>query len=439
MKQNKAIAWLYSELPELIRSGIFSNETAEKIREYYGEVNTKSRMQIALAIFGVVGAGCMGLGVMLLFAYNWDYLSRLQRTSLAFAPLILSNILMAWAIFSKKESAAVREGFSVFNMLSIGGAIALISQIYHLPGDIDSFLLVWMLLSVPLVYIMSASLPAVLYLFGITTWASMSQISGGHALYFWPLIALIFPYYWKHLSTDPYGSKSVWLSSALCLCLSVAIGISLEKVLPGLWIVVYSAFYSILFLVSKFWFDDVPSTWQRPFRNCGVLGITILSYLFTYKWVWKSVGWYYYRIGGKFHAYAGFADYIIASILVVMAIGLLVKMAKEKRLFEMSFGFMPVLAILSYSFSGFGGNVFFAVWIFNLYVLYLGIICVLYGLKEKKLGVTNAGILIMGIIIFTRFVDGSLGIIERGLIFIVIGACFIGVNMVLSKRIKSEV
>jgi len=439
MKRNNAIAWLYREIPELLRKGIFSNETAEKIREHYGEVDTKNRVQIALAVFSVIGAVCIGLGIILLFAYNWDDLSRLQRIALAFVPLVLSNILLAWSIFFKKESVAVREGFSVFNMLSIGGAIALISQIYHLPGNIDGFLLTWMLLSIPLVYLMSASLPAVLYLIGITAWAAMSQISGGHALLFWPLITLIFPHYIRHIKADPYASRPVWLSSALCLCLSVAIGISLEKVVPGLWIIVYSSFYSILFLVSKFWFDDAPATWQKPFRNYGILGTTILSYIFTYEWVWKSIGWNYYRIGGKFHEYAGFIDYIVASVLVVTAISLLVKMAKEKRLFEMSFGCMPILAILSYSFSGLGGNEFIAVWIFNLYVLYLGIICVLSGLKDRNLGITNGGVLIMGTIIFTRFVDASLGIIERGIIFIIIGACFIITNIVLSKRIKTEV
>jgi len=439
MKKNNSITWLYREIPELVRKGIFSNETAEKIRAHYGEVSPKNRMQMALTIFGVAGAVCMGLGILLLFAYNWDDLSRFQRTSLAFVPLILSNIFMAWAIFSKKESVAIREGLSVFNMLSIGGAIALISQIYHLPGDIDSFLLTWMLLSVPLVYIVSASLPAVLYLIGITTWAAMSQISGGHALLFWPLLALIFPHYLKHIKADPYASRPVWLSSALCLCLSVAIGISLEKVIPGLWIVVYSSFYCILFFVGKFWFDDAPATWQRPFRNYGVLGTTILSYIFTYEWVWKSIGWNYYRIGGRFHEYAGFVDYIVAAVLVVIAVSLMVKMAKEKRLLEMSFGIMPILAIISYSLSGFGGNELIAVWIFNLYVLYLGIICVLSGLKDKNLGVTNAGILIMGTIIFTRFVDASLGIVERGVIFIVIGACFIFANVALSKRINKEV
>lgn len=439
MKRHRYIAWLYNELPQLIRLGIMSPESAGKIKEHYGEVSSKSRMSIALAIFSVIGAVCIGLGIILLFAYNWDKLSRLERTMLAFTPLIISCLLMAWAVFKEKTSLAIREGFSVFNMLSVGGAIALISQIYHLPGDIDSFLLTWMLLSIPLVYLMSASLPAVLYLVGITTWAAMSQISGGHALLFWPLVALVFPHYLKHLHKDPYASRSVWLSSAICLCFTVAIGISLEKAVPGLWIIVYSSFYAALYLVSKFWFDEAPAAWQKPFRNYGALGTLILSYLFSYEWVWQSIGWRYYRSEGRFHPEAVFADYIVTIVLVVLAVALLVKAAGRKKWFECNFGVMPILAVLCYSLAASGENDFITVWIYNLYVLYLGIMCVLKGVQEKELGLTNGGILIIGVIILTRFMDASMGIIERGIIFIIVGVCFVLANILLAKKFQTEV
>lgn len=438
MKKLKCIAWLYQELPRLIENGVLSQESAQKLQDYYGEVNPRSKMQLALTIFAVVGAACIGLGIILLFAYNWDHLSKGGRTVLALAPLVISNLLCIWAVFKDKTSASIREGLSVFNMLSVGAAISLISQIYHMPGDIDSLLLVWMLLSMPLMYLMSSSLVAILYMAGITTWAAMSQIAGGHALLFWPLVACVFPLYLKHLSKDRYSSISAWLSTAICICFSVAIGISLEKVLPGLWVVVYSAFYVVLYLIAKLWFAEAPSFWQNPFRNFGLWGVTILSYIFTFEWVWDSIGWGYYRCGrSPFNEVAGVADYIIATILVVTAIILLVRCLKEKGCFEISLGVMPLLGILSYLLCGFGGNEFIGVWIFNLYVLYLGIINIVTGVKERNLLMTNAGTLILSVLIFTRFLDSSLGIIERGIVFIFIGTCFILSNVYLSKRMTS--
>ena len=44
MQRNKQIMWLYKEIPELVRKGIFSNETAEKIREYLMERLLKSNI-----------------------------------------------------------------------------------------------------------------------------------------------------------------------------------------------------------------------------------------------------------------------------------------------------------------------------------------------------------------------------------------------------------
>jgi len=222
------------------------------------------------------------------------------------------------------------------------------------------------------------------------------------------------------------------------LCFTVSIGVSLEKILPGLWIIIYSCFYAILYLTGKLWFDDVETAWQKPFRNYGILGTTILSYLLTFEWVWKDIGCEFYRTGGKFHVEAAFMDYFILAALVVPAIALFVRAFREKRYLQCAFACMPILSILCYSFSSFGANPFVPVWIYNVYVLALGIICVVIGMRDKKLGLTNVGIFIMGIIIFTRFVDASLGIIVRGLVFIAIGICFILVNTILSKKFKVE-
>ncbi len=439
MKKQRAIEWLYKEFPVLIQSGIISQKTADNLRQYYGEVRNKNKLNVALAIFGVIGAVSIGLGIILLFAYNWDKLNRMQRILMAFAPLIISCGLLGWSIFTDKKSLVIREGFSVFNMLSVGGAMALMTQIYHFSGDIDNLLLTWMILSLPLVYLMSSNLVAILYLVGITSWASISQISGNHAVFFWPLIGLIFPHYLKYLFKDKFSSVSVWLSSALCLCFTVAIGISLEKTLPGLWIIIYSAFYAILYLIHKFWFDDVPAGWQKPFRNYGMLGILILSYMCTYKWVWRSIGWNYFRLGGKFHELAGMVDYGIAGLLIVLAISLLVKAWSKKYYFEMSFGLMPILSIIVYSVVSGTGNIFIAISLYNIYILFLGIVCVIYGMKDKQLGMMNVGILIMSLIIFTRFLDSSFGIMTRGIIFIVVGSGFILTNIMMAKKIKQEV
>ncbi len=56
MKNSKHLQWLYRELPALTNAGIISAETAEKLRNYYGEIKEGNKSGIAMIIFGVLGA-----------------------------------------------------------------------------------------------------------------------------------------------------------------------------------------------------------------------------------------------------------------------------------------------------------------------------------------------------------------------------------------------
>ena len=72
----KAIQWLYSEMPRLISAGILSAETAEELRNHYGEPESISKRRIALAFFGIAGTLLVCLGMVLILAHNWNQLSR---------------------------------------------------------------------------------------------------------------------------------------------------------------------------------------------------------------------------------------------------------------------------------------------------------------------------------------------------------------------------
>jgi hypothetical protein len=47
----------------------------------------------------------------------------------------------------------------------------MISQTYHMPGSLDQFLITWMLLSLPVVYLMRSVTSLLVYLAGITSWS----------------------------------------------------------------------------------------------------------------------------------------------------------------------------------------------------------------------------------------------------------------------------
>src|SRR3989338_7494305 len=134
------IKWLYQELPELITRGILTQEAADKMRQYYGEVKSIGKMTVMLIILGTIGALLIGLGIILLLAHNWEQLSRLTRAVLSLAPLAIGQALALWVLWKRPQSGAFKEGSATFLSLMVGASIALINQTYNIPGDTGTFI-----------------------------------------------------------------------------------------------------------------------------------------------------------------------------------------------------------------------------------------------------------------------------------------------------------
>ncbi|MCI0693292.1 DUF2157 domain-containing protein [candidate division KSB1 bacterium] len=436
MKNSKHIQWLYRELPALMNDGVITAEITEKLRAYYGEIKEGSKSRIALIIFGVLGALLVGSGIILLLAHNWDELSRATRTVLSFAPLLAGQALAGWTLIRKSESVAWREGTATFLMLAIGASISLIGQTYHISGDTGKFLLTWMLLGVPLVYLLNASVPALLYFWGITAWAGVRQYEAGHVLFFWPLAVLIIPHFWQAVKENRYGVRAVSLASGISLSLCVATGIVLEGALPGLWIVVYSGLFAALFLVGSSYFDEAPTLWQRPFQTFGAAGIAVLAFLLTYKWPWERIGWEHYRTGAAFYSVAAIFDYVLAAALVFVALYFLFSQMRHWQITTLLLGMMPFISIIGYVVTASLTSEVFALILFNLYLFALGLATTISGIRNGHLGTVNAGMLILAALIVARFFDSDLGFVIRGLAFILVGMGFLLTNWIIIRKIN---
>src|SRR3989440_6735981 len=169
------IRWLLAELPELTASGVLSPQAAEALRRHYAsEVPTDPR-RVGFVLSAILGSLLVGAGIILLVAHNWDFLSRPIRCAIAFTPLVLSQALAIFVLLRRNESAPWREAAAILNVAAIGTAIALISQTYQIQGDFARFVLVWMLLALPVVYLFRTSLGLALYFVGATVWVLSSK------------------------------------------------------------------------------------------------------------------------------------------------------------------------------------------------------------------------------------------------------------------------
>jgi len=446
--KEKNIKWLYEELPVLISKGILTQDTAAEIRKYYGETygETEERnwLKIMIAIFGTLGAILIGGGIILIFAKNWDALSVPARTVLSFTPLIISQLLGFYVIVKKSGSMAWKEGISAFIALSVGAAISLIGQTYNISGDRTAFTITWMLLIVPLVYIFDAFTPSLIYLVGITFWAGFEQSEGGYAALYWVLLGILAPYIIKAFkNTD--SDRSVLVLWALCLNLCVSLGIVVEKVLPGLWIVIYSSFFSILFLLERTYRHKTDSLGQRPFKITGTIGILVISILLTFEGFWEDIGWHEYRHDARFNELAGVVDYILVILLLLGAIYLFLRNLNTKNTkntententITLVYGSAALLSVLCYVLASEYGDGAISVILYNVYIFVIGVNTIVYGIRNKHMGITNGGLLIISLLITVRFFDTDMPFMVKGLSFIMVGIGFIVSNVMLIKKQK---
>lgn len=430
------IRWLYGQLPSLVEAGVLDSRAAARIREHYGEPAGRGR-RLAVTLFGISGALCIGGGVVLLLAHNWTDLSRAARTVIALAPLVVTQAMAAWVLATGRRSTGWREAVGIVQALAIGTAIALVGQTYHIPGDLGSFLLAWCLLGLPIVYLLGATTPALLYLAGITCWSGYNQSLGGHAILFWALFAAVLPHFLIAAKAGRYAARPAVLGWALSLCLCVAVGITMEKVLPGLWMIVYAALFAVLYLAGRRWFGEAPHAGLRPFHLVGAGGTAMLAWLLTFDFPWEELGWEYYRSTYRFHAAAAWMDYLLAAALPVLAVALLVNAVRRRGAWPLLYGVMPVLVIVAYGLTGLSDSGAMAQILMNGYVLALGVGTLAAGARSVHMGIVNGGMAILALLIVTRFFDSDLGFVLRGLVFIAVGTGFLATNVLLMRR-KSD-
>src|SRR3989339_784747 len=76
----KHLLWLKREVDAWVSEGIIASDQAEAIRKRYPEETPG--LPWGTIIFASLGGVILGLGVILLFAYNWDKIPRFWKLAL---------------------------------------------------------------------------------------------------------------------------------------------------------------------------------------------------------------------------------------------------------------------------------------------------------------------------------------------------------------------
>ena len=229
----KQINWLLGEIDTWQGEGLIGADAALRLKSRYERVGEDQR-PVGLIILASLGALLVGLGVISLVAANWGAIPRDARAAIAFLPLVISYGAALYGCLRLNQSLAVNEPVGIFWGLSIGAGIALISQTYHLPGDMDAFLMTWMLLRVPVAWL-TRSLGCVAgFYIGLLFWAGYVEHKLGTALFYWPVSALVLPVVVDVKRRAPRGMRGIFMFWSLMVSSIIALGITVGQI-PGFY------------------------------------------------------------------------------------------------------------------------------------------------------------------------------------------------------------
>ena len=286
-----------------------------------------------------------------------------------------------------------------------------------------------------LVYLFDAAVPAVLYLWGITEWSCHLRCEDGFNAGYWMLLALLLPQFLGWLGAGRYRTRPTLFLWAACVSVTVAAGVTVERVLPGLWIILYAGLFSLMLLVGEFWFRDADGFWSRPLRHFGAAGVLVLSFMLTFEWPWHEIGWHHW-CGGHCRelSWRAIPDAVLGSVVPLGALVLLVMTVRRKSPLGLLFGCVPLVAVAGYCVASLSETVAPSAGLFDLYLFGVGLWLLVTGLQVSKQGQMNVGLLALTSLVLARFFDSDLSFLLRGLVFIVLGIAFLLANVVMLRR-----
>ncbi|MDX1907365.1 MAG: DUF2157 domain-containing protein [Bacteroidia bacterium] len=420
-------------LPELVAQGLITPEAAGNIRQYYENQPKPDQNNRLLIVFGILGALLTGLGILLILAHNWEDLDRWLRTLIAFIPLLVGQGLCAYTLLQRPEAAGWREGSATFLLLGVGISLALVSQIYQIPGELTDLVLVWVLLSLPLIYLMRSSLVSFLYICGVTWYTLLHWQPDGFPLSvrYWGLLLPALPYYINLIRRTPRGQATQvhnWLLplSVLMTCGQGALGA------PWLIVMVFACVLGAFYLLGTLKLPAAADWSRMSYTVFGSGGTVILLLILSYQFFWEIQNNKPFFIDQE----QVIADLVVSLILCLTAITLLVMSIRQ----DAENALQPIVwvfpALCLNLVIGMMSPLVATVAVNGL-ILLVAVLTIRKGALRQHLGILNYGMLIFAALVICRFTDTDLSFVLRGLLFIAVGAGFFAVNIWIIRQRKT--
>ena len=200
----------------------------------------EGRLSWGAIIAGAFGALMVGLGIIALFAANWDMFGREARAAIAVAPVVACGAVAIAASLRGVSARALWEPLGILWCVSVAAAACLVAQTYQVGGSVPGLVLLVALLMLPAIWTTRAVAPTVLWPILAIVWGGVSWDAGACKSFALAakgvaLMALSLPAYVAFLRSRPPKSALVSAQIVSGLVYSAGLGILLCITLPLDW------------------------------------------------------------------------------------------------------------------------------------------------------------------------------------------------------------
>lgn len=431
---------LQKDLQELVNADVITTDTAQRIEQYYQnrKGSSSARFPVVLAILGAL---LVGSGIVLLVAHNWDEMSLPIKTVFAFLPLAIGQALCVFTLLRKKGNVAWRESSSIILFFAVASCLALVSQIYHITGSLPDFILTWVLLTAPLIYIMRSSLSSLLVIASATWYitlvgyGSIFSSSDTDIPYFYVACMLfIAPHYYQYFRSNRQSNFFHLHNWFLVVSSTIALGafVGKNEDLPKWVFIGYAALFGIFYVLGRSVYMRGNRRITNPFLIAGVLGSIIIFLLWSYDELWY--------LSDESHESARSSlsrsvFFYVSLILLAAQVFLTFKLRKNSKWEYDPLGLSTYVFALSVL--AFGTVPFIGLLLINAWILVLAMFYIRKGIREDHLGILNFGLVIIASLALLRFFDESIPFVLRGLLFVGTGIGFFVANYLLLRKRKT--
>jgi len=418
------------DLRELIAHGLIDEGTAQRIQQFYKNKSRDSGSSRFMLILSLIGIVLVGLGLILIVAYNWDQFSKWVKIGISFIPLLFSQALGVFVLRKKSNESLWAESVALSILFSVGIAISLLSQIYNIEAEISGFIKWWIILTMAIPFIFDSRSVSLALWVGVGWYLTSISWNMDQAYDFFPLVIILVLMVWYVLQWRKGMQHHLLILHHWTIPIVLTIFLFFNSsLLCERFVVVACLITFIGFGALAFGPFSEQKFLSNGYRTAQFLGIWITGMLMTFDFFWTD------SIAGNILVCLTSGNPLLPAIFLI-ALGLLIWYHFKQRIppepDHMIWLGLALILVL------FIGEIHPATGQFlsNLFILAAAAKLIYDGVTGENLIVVNLGLLALTVWILAWFFGHDFSFIWKGLLFIALGLLCFGINWMIIKKQK---